>query len=80
MHMTTQRSGQEEPFRRDKIERSMVGAGITQEIAQLDATDIKYRDGMTTSELRKRVIGAIKNRQPKAAKGYESHPRKSHTE
>jgi len=78
--MITKRSGQEEPFRRDKIERSMVGAGITQEIAQLVATDIKHRDGMTTSVVRKRVIGAIKNRQPQAAKRYESHPKKSHTE
>lgn len=78
MQTITKRSGQEEPFQRDKIERSMRGAGISQETAQLVAADIKPHDGMTTAELRGRVIGAIKNKEPQAAKRYESHPRKSH--
>ncbi len=78
MHMITKRSRQEEPFRRDKIEKSMRSAGISRETAELVAADIKHHDGMTTTELRGRVIGAIKNKEPQAAKRYESHPGKGH--
>jgi len=78
MPTITKRSGREEEFSKDKIERSVLGAGITQETARLVAADIKYQKDMTTSEVRKRVIGAIKNKEPQAAKRYESHPKKSH--
>jgi hypothetical protein len=40
--------------------------------------DIRHHEGITTSEVRKRVIGAIKNKEPQAAKCYESHPKKVH--
>ncbi len=77
-HTITKRSGKEEEFRRDKIERSMRGAGISEATARAVAAEIKHHDGITTSEVRSRVIGAIKNKEPQAAKQFESHPRKAH--
>ena len=76
----TKRSGQTEEFRRDKILNSMRGAGISQDTARLVAADIRYYEGITTSEVRHRVIGAIKNKEPQSAKRYESHPKKPHKE
>jgi len=72
------RSGKDEEFRRDKIEKSMSNAGISQETAQKVADSINHHDGITTSEVRNRIIGGIKNQEPQAAKRYESYPRKNH--
>lgn len=36
------------------------------------------REGITTSEVRNRVTGGIKNQEPQAAKRYESYPRRTH--
>lgn len=77
MRTITKRSGLEEEFRTDKIENSMRSAGISQETAQRVAGGISYHEGITTSEVRNRVIGGIKNREPQAAKRYESHPKKT---
>jgi len=74
----TKRSNLQEEFRRDKIENSMRNAGVSPETAKKVAGDIVYHEGMTTSEVRNRVIGGIKNREPQAAMRYESHPRKAH--
>ena len=74
----TKRSGQEEEFRTTKITKSMLNAGVSEETAQKVAGNIIYHEGMTTSEVRNRVIGGIKNSEPQAAKHYESHPRKTH--
>ena len=78
MHVITKRSGLTEEFRTDKIENSMRSAGVSQETAHRVATDISFHEGISTSEVRNRVIGGIKNREPQAAKQYESHPRKTH--
>lgn len=78
METITKRSGLEEKFRRDKIQNSMRNAGITQETAQTVANGISYHEGITTAEVRNQVVGGIKNREPQAAKQYESHPKKSH--
>jgi hypothetical protein len=78
MNTIAKRSGAEEEFQVDKIVNSMLGAGIPRGTAQVVATDIRHYDGMTTTEVRRRVIGAIKNKEPQAAKRYESHPRKVH--
>jgi len=72
----TKKSGKEEEFRKRKITDSMRNAGISHDTAQKVADSIIYHDGMTTSEIRNRVIGGIKNREPQAAKQYESHPKK----
>jgi hypothetical protein len=74
----TKRSGLEEEFRLGKIANSMRNAGISQETAQSVADSIIYHEGITTSEVRNRVIGGIKNREPQAARQFELHPRKSH--
>ncbi len=79
MNTIVKRSGKEERFQTDKILNSMRGAGVSQDTARLVAADIKHHDGITTSEVRNRVIGAIKNKEPQAAKRYESHPKKAHT-
>jgi len=72
------RSGKEEQFLRQKIEKSMRNAGISQETAQKVTDSIDHHEGITTSEVRNRIIGGIKNQEPQAAKRYESHPKKSH--
>jgi transcriptional regulator NrdR family protein len=73
------RSGKREKFQPDKILNSMRGAGLSQETARAIVAGIKYHADITTSEIRNSVIGAIKNKEPQAAKRYESHPRKNHT-
>ena len=79
MNTITKRSGKEERFQTDKILSSMRNAGIGRETAEMVAKAIEYHPGISTSEVRNRVIGGIKNREPQAAKQYESHPKKSHT-
>lgn len=79
MKTITKRSGKEEKFQVDKILNSMLNAGITRETAQLVVAGIKHHQGITTTEVRNHVTGAIKNKEPQAARQYESHPKKSHT-
>jgi transcriptional regulator NrdR family protein len=74
----TKRSQAVEEFRKDKIENSMMNAGVSRETAQNVVNDIVYHEGMTTLQVRNRVIGGIKNREPQAAMRYESHPKKTH--
>ncbi len=74
----TKRSGKEEAFTLSKILNSMVNAGISQETAEKITDGIRYHENMTTTEVRNRVIGGIKNREPQAAKLFESHPKKVH--
>jgi len=74
----TKRSGKEEGFVLNKILNSMVNAGISQDTAEKITDGIKYHEGMTTNEIRNRVIGGIKNREPQAAKQFESYPKKIH--
>ena len=74
----TKRSGLEEEFRTRKIANSMRSAGISEITAREVAEGITYHEGITTSEVRNRVVGGIKNREPQAAKRYESHPKKNH--
>jgi transcriptional repressor NrdR len=72
------RSGKEEEFSKTKIKNSMLNAGISKVTAEAVSESISYREDITTAEVRKRVIGGIKNREPQAAKQFESHPRKTH--
>ena len=74
----TKRSGREEEFHIKKIEKSMMNAGISHATAQKISCSINYHEGITTSEVRNRVMGGIKNQEPQSAKVYESHPRKNH--
>ena len=78
MSKIKKRSGLEENFQQSKIVNSMQNAGISKETAEEIAGHIDYHEGISTSEVRNRVIGGIKNREPQAAKRYESHPRKTH--
>jgi hypothetical protein len=78
MLMITKRSGLQVEFRADKIENSMRNAGVSQATAKQVATGISHHEGITTAEVRNRVIGGIKNREPQVAKQYESYPKKSH--
>lgn len=57
----------------------MRNAGVSREIAEVAAKDIHYHEGITTREVRNLVIGAIKNKEPQAAKQFESHPKKTRT-
>lgn len=72
------RSGLEEDFQQKKIENSMRNAGISKETAEEVVGCIGYHEGITTSEVRNRIIGGIKNREPQAAMRYESHPKKNY--
>jgi len=74
----TKRSGQKEAFQLEKIRESMRNADVSQELAQKIVAGISYHEGITTSEVRSQVIAGIKNREPRASKQYESHPKKTH--
>jgi hypothetical protein len=74
----TKRSGKEETFQPRKILNSMKNAGVGQETAEGIASCICFREGMTTSEVRNRVIGGIQSREPQSAIRFESHPRKNY--
>jgi hypothetical protein len=78
MSAIKKRSGLEEEFRTDKIENSMRNAGISQITAKNVADGISFHDGISTKEVRNRVIGGIKNLEPQAAKQFESYPKKTH--
>ncbi|MFH2049085.1 MAG: hypothetical protein ABIJ12_06535 [bacterium] len=78
MKTITNQSSQTEEFNKDKIEGSIRGVDINQETTRLVVADIKHHKDITTSDVWNLVIGAIKNKEPQAAKRYESHPRKSH--
>ncbi len=76
MSKIKKRSSVEESFQQKKIANSMRNAGISNETAEEIAGHIDYHEGISTSEVRNRVIGGIKNREPQAAMRYESHPKK----
>lgn len=78
MRYITKRSGQEEDFKTEKIILSMRAAGVSQDTAEQVAAEITYHEGISTREVRNRVVGGIKNREPQAAMRYESHPKKAH--
>ena len=78
MQAIAKRSGKEEAFQVNKILNSMRNAGVGQETAEGVVGGIRYHEGISTSEVRNQVIGGIKNREPQAAKRYESHPKKTH--
>jgi hypothetical protein len=78
MNTITKRSGKEESFQAGKILDSMRNAGVEREIAEGVTGGIEHHEGISTTEVRNRVIGGIKNQSPQAAKRYESHPRKTH--
>ena len=75
--MIIKRSGEKEKYRIEKIEKSMLAAGITAVLSKEVAKEIEFHDEITTREVRGHVIGKIKNKDPQAAKRYESHPRKT---
>lgn len=76
--MIIKRSGQTEKFNTDKIKKSMLSAGVTNELSKAIADSIVFHEDMTTSEIRKLVIGGIKNKEPQAARRFETHPLKKH--
>jgi transcriptional regulator NrdR family protein len=78
MNIITKRSGKEESFQSGKILESMKNAGVEREIAEGVASGIKHHDGISTIDVRNRVIGGIKNQSPQAAKRYEAHPKKTY--
>jgi transcriptional regulator NrdR family protein len=78
MQSIRKRSGQDETFQTDKIRNSMRNAGVSQEVTKNITSSISHHEGITTSEVRNRVIGGIKNREPEACRRYESHPKKPH--
>jgi len=66
------RSGREEEFNRSKLERSMTKAGAKEETARKVAGKITPREGMSTSEIRRKVTEELKRENPQAASQYES--------
>jgi transcriptional regulator NrdR family protein len=57
-------SGKDEEFSKTKIINSMLNAGISKVTAESVSESIQYREGLTTAEVRNKVIGGIKNREP----------------
>lgn len=78
MNTITKRSGKDESYQANKILDSMLNAGVEREIAEGVTNGIEYHQGISTTEVRNRVIGGIKNQSPQAAKRYEAHPKKTY--
>lgn len=78
IRMITKRSGLTEKYSIDKIEKSMLGAGVTNELSKAVAKAMIFSEEISTKEVRRFVIGAIKNKEPQAAKRFETHPQKKH--
>ena len=62
----TKKSGALEPFQRDKIIKSCVGAGTQQAVAERVADEVakSIREGMPTSEIRAAVLSNLSKEDP----------------
>ena len=62
----TKKSGALEPFQRDKIIKSCVGAGAPQAVAERVADEVakNIREGMPTSEIRAAVLSNLSKENP----------------
>ncbi len=78
MFTITKRSGLEEEYQASKIVNSLSNAGVSPATAEEIAKGISHHVGMTTLEVRNKIIGGIRNREPQAARRFESHPKKNH--
>jgi transcriptional regulator NrdR family protein len=65
-------------FRVEKLEASMIKAGANRETAKKIAKSIAKTvyEGMTTLELRNKVIAELQKADPKAAATYKSYKKK----
>ena len=66
------RSGEPVEFDKKKLEQSIRNAGASEKTARSIAEAIKHRDGLTTSDLRTRVIAELKRQAPESGKRYEA--------
>jgi transcriptional regulator NrdR family protein len=66
MIMVEKRDGRKEPFVAEKIVVSAIKSGAPPNVARTIASEIekKATDGITTKELKKRVLGILKAKNP----------------
>jgi len=62
-------------YRPEKLKNSVMKAGASEKIANKIVASIKVREGMSTLELRDKVIELLKTLDPKAAVAYEAYKR-----
>lgn len=62
-------------YRPEKLKSSVMKAGASEKTANKIVASIKVREGMSTLELRNKVIEILKTLDPKAAVAYESYKR-----
>ena len=69
--------GRLEEFDEEKVYRSCVSAGASEEVAREIAREVasKVRDGMRTSEIRRMVLRRLRERAPDAADAWEFYDR-----
>jgi len=60
-------------YRPEKLKNSVMKAGASEKIANKIVASIKVREGMSTLELRNKVIELLKTLDPKAAVAYEAY-------
>lgn len=67
----TKRSGRLEPFDRRKLIESIVRSGGNYRIAHDVLAELVFRQGMTTDELRREVVGCLQKTDPVLAQRYK---------
>ena len=69
------RSGELEPFRKEKIVRACKGAGASPKVAEKIADEVAKtaRDGMSTSEIRTAVLSKLRKENPAWEAAYLKH-------
>jgi hypothetical protein len=67
------RSEKQEEFSRKKIEKSIRNAGADEKTARSITESVKHKEGMNTSDVRKRVVEQLTNHDSKLGKAYESY-------
>lgn len=60
-------------YRPEKLKSSVLKAGASEEIANKIVASIEVREGMSTLELRNKVIELLKTLDPKAAAAYKAY-------
>ena len=67
------KAGQLEEFNKEKLVQSILKAGASEETARKIADAVDVREGMSTSEIKSRVLARLRTENPEAAATYETY-------
>ncbi len=74
------RSGKEEEFSKNKIEKSIRSAGGDEKTAREISGGVKHKEGLRTSDVRRMVSEKLTQHDVKLGKAYEFYKKPVHAE